>query len=91
VGVGAVGESWYNKLRGESKYGRDAMEAVTIEQIEEQLRRLPPEKLAVVFDFVSYLTDRDAQSELTDVLLAAESSLRKDWERPEEDEAWAHL
>jgi hypothetical protein len=63
------------------------MEAVTIEQIEEQLRRLPPEKLAVVFDFVSYLTDRDAQSELTDVLLAAESSLRKDWERPAEDEA----
>jgi hypothetical protein len=45
----------------------------------------------VVFDFMSYLTDRDARSDLTDVLLAAESSLRKDWERPEEDEAWAHL
>ena len=67
------------------------MEAVTIEQIEERLRQLPPEKLAVVFDFVSYLTDRDARSDLTDVLLAAESSLRKDWERPEEDEAWGHL
>jgi len=67
------------------------MEAVTIEQIEERLRQLPPEKLAVVFDFVSYLTDRDARSDLTDVLLAAESSLRKDWQRPEEEEAWAQL
>lgn len=65
------------------------METVTIEQIEERLRRLSPEKLAVVLDFLSYLTDRDVQSELTDALLAAESSLRKDWERPEEDEAWA--
>lgn len=67
------------------------METVTIEQIEERLRRLSPEKLAVVFDFVSYLTDHDTQSELTDALLAAESNLRKDWERPEEDEMWAHL
>ncbi len=65
------------------------METVTIEQIEERLRRLSPEKLAVVLDFVCCLTDRDVQSELTDALLAAESSLRKDWERPEEDEAWA--
>ncbi len=29
------------------------------------------------------------EAHTTDVLLAAESSLRKDWERPEEDEAWA--
>jgi hypothetical protein len=67
------------------------METVTIEQIEERLRRLPPAKLAVVFDFVSYLTERDAQGELTDVLLTAESSLRKDWERPEEDAVWRYL
>jgi len=68
----------------------DDMETVTLEQIEEQLRRLPPEKLAVVLDFVSYLS----QQEHTDAryaLLASESALRKDWDRPEEDAAWSNL
>lgn len=31
---------------------------ITVEQIIEELRRLPPEKLAVVNDFVGYLRDR---------------------------------
>ena len=34
------------------------MPAVTIEQIEERLRDLPAEKLEVVFDFVSFLAER---------------------------------
>lgn len=60
-------------------------------RIEEELRRLPPEKLAVVLDFVSYLTARQQQGDARDLLLAAETALRKDWDRPEEDAAWAHL
>ena len=67
------------------------MESVSIEQIEEQLRHLPPEKLAVVLDFVSYLTERQQSSEAWQTMLAAESALRKDWDRPEEDAAWADL
>jgi hypothetical protein len=67
------------------------MEPVTIEQIEERLRRLPPEKLAVVLDFVSYLSAREEEILALPAMLAAESSLRKDWERPEEDAAWADL
>ncbi len=67
------------------------MESVTIEQIEEQLRHLPPEKLAVVLDFVSYLTERQQNSEAWQTMLASESALRKDWDRPEEDAAWADL
>lgn len=35
------------------------MEIVTISQIVERLRQLPPAKLAVVFDFVSYLAERE--------------------------------
>lgn len=31
------------------------MPAVTVEQIADELRRLPPEKLAAVSDFVGYL------------------------------------
>ncbi len=66
------------------------MESATIAYIEEQLRQLPPEKLAVVLDFVSYLAEREQSAELLETMLAAESSLRKDWDRPEEDAAWAH-
>lgn len=67
------------------------MENVTIAQIEEQLRQLPPEKLAVVFDFVSYLANRQLSSEAYQTMLASEGTLRKDWDRPEEEEAWASL
>ena len=66
------------------------MNPVTIDQIERELRHLPPEKLAVVLDFVSYLAQRES-TELSDVLLMSETALRKDWDRPEEDEAWADL
>jgi hypothetical protein len=67
------------------------MAPVTIEQIEERLRSLPQEELAVVLDFVSYLLERERSNELPEALLAAETSLRKDWDRTEEDAAWAHL
>ena len=67
------------------------MENVTIAQIEEQLRQLSPEKLLVVFDFVSYLASRQLPSEAYQTMLASESVLREDWEQPEEEEAWANL
>jgi hypothetical protein len=74
------------------------METVTISQIEERLRQLPAEKLPVVYDFVSYLLERDAadlltadQSDARATMLASEAVLRRDWDRPEEDAAWAHL
>jgi hypothetical protein len=35
------------------------MAAITIDQIAESLRGLPAEKLAVVYDFVSYLAERE--------------------------------
>ena len=34
------------------------MQTITIPQIEERLRELPTDKLAVVFDFVSYLAEQ---------------------------------
>lgn len=67
------------------------MATVTIADIEERLRKLPPDKLIVVYDFVSYLTERQAQSEAFQTMLASEEVLRRDWDRPEEDEAWADL
>ena len=67
------------------------MEQETIVRIEQQLRHLPPEKLCVVLDFVSYLLERRRSSEAFQTMLASEAVLRRDWDRPEEDEAWADL
>lgn len=74
------------------------MESVTISQIDERLERLSPERLRVVYEFVSYLVEREhahlelpANSDAFQTMLASEAVLRRDWDRPEEDAAWAHL
>jgi hypothetical protein len=67
------------------------MQTITIAQIEERLRQLPADKLEVVFDFVSYLAERQLTSDSFQTMLASEAVLRRDWERPEEEAAWAHL
>ncbi len=74
------------------------MPYVTIPQINERLQTLSEEKLAVVFDFISYLSEResrellpDASTRPKDCMLASEDVLRRDWDLPEEDEAWASL
>jgi len=74
------------------------MQTVTIAQITERLRKLSADKLVVVYDFVSYLAERqtgqalrEAASEPYQTMLASESILRRDWDRPEEDAAWANL
>jgi hypothetical protein len=74
------------------------MDTVTIPKILERLQELPAEKLPVVYDFVSYLVERDPMSARLmersgtyDTMLASESILRQDWDRPEEEAAWADL
>jgi hypothetical protein len=74
------------------------MNKVTIDQIDERLRQLPPDELVVVYDFVSYLAERGADatpalgaSEAFQLMQASEPVLARDWNRPEEDEAWAGL
>ncbi len=73
------------------------MRTVAIPQITERLKKLPADKLAVVYDFVSYLVERETRqaqekpSEAFQTMLASEAVLRQDWDRPEEDIAWANL
>ncbi len=69
-----------------------------IPQITECLYRLPGDRLQVVYDFVSYLVERskaqvlrEKPSEPFQMMLASEPMLRRDWDRPEEDKAWADL
>ncbi len=54
-----------------------------IEQISEPF-------LDEVLDFVLFLKTKIAKDVL-DITIASESSLKKDWLRPEEDEAWQNL
>jgi len=73
------------------------MQTVTLPELTRQLQQLPAEKLAVVSDFVSYLLERavfrqkEPFSETWQTMLASEATLRRDWERPEEEQAWANL
>ena len=74
------------------------MQTVTIPQIVERLQQLSDERLLVVYDFVSYLADRagdqagrEETSEAWQTMIASEAVLRRDWDRPEEDRAWADL
>ena len=74
------------------------MQAVTVPQITEQLYKLPNDRLAIVYDFISRLLDRgneqvvrESISEAYQTMLASEAVLRRDWDRPEEDAAWAGL
>lgn len=73
------------------------METATISRIDECLKKLPREKLGVVYDFVSFLVEREVNQQASGysegfrTMLASEAILRRDWDRPEEDEAWADL
>jgi len=66
------------------------MNNVSIEAIQERLKQLPPDKLEVIYEFVSYMADRHPGTAL-ETMLATEGVLSRDWELKEEDEAWADL
>ena len=71
-----------------------------ITQITNRLRQLPADKLAEVYDFVNFLFEQEeskmmlrekSQDYAIDTMLASEDVLRRDWDTPEEDAAWADL
>ncbi len=62
---------------------------ITVKEIDDKLQSLSEEKLAAVYDFVMYLSEeKDLNIETA---LLSEISLARDWNTPEEDEAWKHL
>lgn len=75
------------------------MQTITIPQITQRLQQLPVEKLAEVYDFVSFLAEKKVEqpmmvketTESFQTMLATEHVLRRDWESPEEERAWANL
>ena len=60
------------------------------ELIAKEIEQVPEPLLEEVLDFVRFLKGKCMQEKLETSLLS-ESSLKKDWLRPEEDEAWRDL
>ncbi len=60
------------------------------EIILEEIEHIPDPFLEEVVDFIQFLKAKVAQNRF-EITLASESSLAKDWLRPEEDEAWQNL
>jgi hypothetical protein len=62
----------------------------TKELLLNEIEQVPEPLLVEVLDFIHYLKAKIVR-ERFDVALMSESSLGKDWLKPEEDEAWQNL
>ncbi len=56
----------------------------------DEIGQVPEPFLDEVLDFVRFIKMKIVK-EKSDITIASESSLNKDWLRPEEDEAWQNL
>jgi len=55
-----------------------------------EIEELSDDKVREVIDFVRFLKSREREENLG-ITYVSEPSLAKDWNRPEEDEAWSDL
>ena len=62
----------------------------TKEELINEIEKIPEPFLSEVLDFVHFLKTK-ANREKLDIAMMSESSLAKDWLKPEEDEAWQSL
>ncbi|MBD2392002.1 DUF2281 domain-containing protein [Aphanizomenon flos-aquae NRERC-008] len=61
------------------------------EQITQELEKLPEPVLQEILDFVQFLQTKHQQNKMLEITIMSESSLAKDWLKPEEDAAWQNL
>ncbi|MEH2397284.1 DUF2281 domain-containing protein [Nostoc sp.] len=61
------------------------------EQITQELEKLPEPLLQEILDFVQFLQAKYQKDKTLEITIMSESSLQKDWLRPEEDAAWQDL
>ena len=55
-----------------------------------EIEHVPDILLDEILDFVHFLKTKTIKEKL-DIAIASESSLEKDWLKPEEDEVWQNL
>ena len=56
----------------------------------QEIETLPPRYYGEVVDFVAWIKQRKL-AHIPETMLLSEAALSKDWDSPEEDEAWASL
>ncbi len=56
-----------------------------------KVRILEPVKLPVSRQVIITILDEEPAEDQINLALLSEVALARDWERPEEDEAWSHL
>ncbi|MBW4505281.1 MAG: DUF2281 domain-containing protein [Scytonematopsis contorta HA4267-MV1] len=61
------------------------------EQITQEIEKLPEPLLQEILDFVQFLQTKHQAREIREITIMSESSLQKDWLRPEEDAVWKNL
>jgi len=61
-----------------------------VELIVNEIEQVPESLLEEILDFIRFLKIKDRTNKL-ETMIASESSLKRDWMRPEEDEAWRDL
>ncbi len=61
------------------------------EKIIQELEKLPEPLLQEILDFVQFLQAKSQKDKILEITIMSESSLQKDWLRPEEDAAWQDL
>ncbi|MGJ5676698.1 MAG: DUF2281 domain-containing protein [Nostochopsis sp.] len=61
------------------------------EQITQELEKLPEPLLQEILDFVQFLQTKHQQRNILEITIMSESSLQKDWLKPEEEAAWQDL
>lgn len=62
----------------------------TKEELISEIEKTPEPLLSEVLDFVHFLKSKSVREKL-DITMMSETSLAKDWLKPEEDEAWQSL
>jgi hypothetical protein len=60
------------------------------EKLLNEIEQVPEPLLDEVLDFIHFLRVKVIREQM-DTAIASESSLKKDWLKPEEDEAWQSL
>ncbi|MCK4811567.1 MAG: DUF2281 domain-containing protein [Methanosarcinales archaeon] len=61
-----------------------------VELIINEIEQVPESFLEEILDFIRFLKIK-AKTNKLETMIASESSLKRDWLRPEEDEAWRDL
>ena len=56
-----------------------------------EIEKIPEQHLPDVLDFIRSLEEERVFKEKIGTAIASETSLKKDWLRPEEDKAWKDL